>query len=212
MFRGATSFKQVLCGEAWIDSKAQKANMFSNSPGSIAHGICFLPHTRENLIAAVDACLNLSPVGNCSTGPHGPIGEWDVSQVTNMDNMFNGAKSFNQDLCKWNVDKVTRMYGMFFQASDFNGDLSKWDVGQVTIMKNMFRNAKSFNQDLSKWNVGQVTNMRHMFNGAESFNQDLSKWNMGQVIDMRSMFRGATSFKQVLCGEAWIDSKAQKAN
>mgnify|MGYP006390204459 CR=1 FL=1 len=27
-----------------------------------------------------------------------PIGDWDVSSVTNMDSMFAWAKSFNQDI------------------------------------------------------------------------------------------------------------------
>ena len=101
---------------------------------------------------------------------------------------------------------------MFFQASAFNGDLSKWNVGQVTNMDNMFNGAKSFNQDLSKWNVRKVANMRNMFSGAESFNQDLSKWDVGRVTDMSTMFKGATSFKQVLCGAAWVFSKARKGN
>ena len=101
---------------------------------------------------------------------------------------------------------------MFFEASAFNGDLSEWNVGQVTNMDNMFNGAESFNQDLSMWNVGKVTNMRNMFSGAESFNQDLSQWNVGQVTDMSTMFKGATSFKQVLCGAAWVDSKARKGN
>ena len=58
----------------------------------------------------------------------------------------------------------------------------------------------------------RVTNMRNMFNGAKSFNQDLSKWNVDHVIDMSTMFKGAMSFKQVLCGPAWVDSKARKGN
>ena len=79
-------------------------------------------------------------------------------------------------------------------------------------MDNMFNGAKYFNGDLSKWNVDKVINMCNMFNGAESFNQDLSKWNVAQVIDMSTMFRGALSFKQVLCGAAWVDSRARKRN
>ena len=91
-------------------------------------------------------------------------------------------------------------------------DRSHWDVGKVTNMDNMFNGAKSFNQGLSKWDVGQVSNMRNMLNGAESFNQDLSKWSVGQVIDMSTMFKGATSFEQLLCGAAWVGSKARKDN
>jgi surface protein len=49
-----------------------------------------------------------------------PIGNWDVSNVTDMFWMFWGAASFNQSLDSWNVSKVTTMEGMFCGASSFN--------------------------------------------------------------------------------------------
>ena len=212
MFSGATSFQQVLCSAQWIDSLATKANMFRDSPGSIERRVCFSPQIRGDLKSAVDACLKLSPVGDCSTVPYGPIGLWDVSQVKNMDTTFSDAKSFNQDLSKWNVGKVTSMQGMFYQASVFNGDLSGWNVRKVTIMQGMFSDAGAFNQDLSKWNVAQVTDTSFMFCQASAFNQDLSNWNVDKVTNMELMFDGAKSFKQTLCGEAWVKSKANKAD
>ena len=36
MFLGATSFNQQLCGAAWVNSKADKDDMFEGSSGSIA--------------------------------------------------------------------------------------------------------------------------------------------------------------------------------
>ena len=77
-------------------------------------------------------------------------------------------------------------------------------------MSFMFREARAFNQDLSKWNVGKVIDMQGMFSGAGAFDHDLSAWNVGQVANMVMMFRQATSFDQVLCGEAWVSSKADK--
>ena len=77
----------------------------------------------------MDACLNLSAVGNFSTGPYGPITEWDVSHVTDMRDLFSAMYKFNQDLSKWNVHKVTDMQAMFFKAHLFNADISIWNVG-----------------------------------------------------------------------------------
>ena len=57
MFRGATSFKQVLCGEAWVKSRARKVDMFRGSLGSIAKKKCYSPENTDDLIAAVKACL-----------------------------------------------------------------------------------------------------------------------------------------------------------
>ena len=49
-----------------------------------------------------------------------PIGDWNVSKVTNMEGMFGGCDSFNQDISNWDVSKVTNMEGMFHNASSFN--------------------------------------------------------------------------------------------
>merc|ERR1719183_96298 len=40
MFSFATSFKQKLCGAAWVNSKAEQDRMFQNSPGSISKTVC----------------------------------------------------------------------------------------------------------------------------------------------------------------------------
>ena len=36
-----------------------------------------------------------------------PIGDWDVSNVTDMGNMFANAQAYNQNLSSWDVDNVT---------------------------------------------------------------------------------------------------------
>ena len=39
----------------------------------------------------------------------GPIEEWDVSQVTNMEQLFYNQAEFNEDLSGWDVSKVNTM-------------------------------------------------------------------------------------------------------
>ena len=65
--------------------------------------------------------------------------------------MFDGASSFNRDVSLWNVSQVQDMNRMFQYATSFNGDLSLWDVSQVQDMSWMFYGAWSFNQDLCAW-------------------------------------------------------------
>ena len=79
---------------------------------------------------------------------YGEIGDWDVSNVTDMSNVFSGAQSFNQPLNNWNVSKVKDMCGMFHGAESFNQSLDNWNVSNVTDMESMFLNATSFNQPL----------------------------------------------------------------
>jgi len=125
---------------------------------------------------------------------NGDLSKWNVSNVTNMERMFAGAKKFDGDISKWNVSNVTDMRSMFGYASSFNGDISKWNVSNVTDMSYMFLNARSFNGDLSRWNVSNVTDMYGMFELASSFNGDLSKWNVSNVTNMERMFAGAKKF------------------
>ncbi len=61
------------------------------------------------------------------------IGNWDVSNVTSMNNVFRGASSFNQDLSSWDVSNVTDMSQIFWEAESFNQDLSGWDLSSFRI-------------------------------------------------------------------------------
>merc|ERR1711939_910515 len=82
----------------------------------------------------------------------------------------------------------------------------------VTNMQGMFKGALDFDIDISKWDVSSVTNMHSMFHSATSFDIDISRWDVSSVTDMREMFYMATTFIQTLCGPAWVNSRAQKAD
>ena len=118
----------------------------------------------------------------------------DLSMVTNMQDMFSGARSFNQDISSWNVSSVTNMFNMFAGAAAFNQDISSWNVSNVTDMDSMFQGARSFNQDIGDWNVSSVVHMLEMFYDATVFNQNLNDWDVSNVRSMWIMFRNATFF------------------
>ena len=122
----------------------------------------------------------------------------DLSGVTSMHSMFNGASSFDGNLSAWNVSRVTLMVNMFNGASSFDGDISTWDVSRVTSMTGMFFEASSFDGNVSAWDVSSVTRMANMFFGASSFDGNLSAWDVSSVTSMTGMFDGATSFEQNL--------------
>ncbi|WDE13723.1 BspA family leucine-rich repeat surface protein [Thalassomonas haliotis] len=126
------------------------------------------------------------------------LSSWDVSNVTDMSNMFYLAKAFNQDLGSWDVSNVTDMSDMFFLAQAFNQNLGSWNVSNVTNMSGMFHHARAYNQDLNSWDVSNVTDMGAMFSMAEVFNQDLSSWDVSKVTDMGAMFFEAKVFNQDL--------------
>ncbi|MCS4436611.1 BspA family leucine-rich repeat surface protein [Aquiflexum gelatinilyticum] len=124
------------------------------------------------------------------------IGSWDVSQVTDMNNMFQFS-SFNQNIGMWNVSNVKSMESMFFAAYEFNQPLGEWDVSNVENMSGMFY-ATEMNYSLENWDVGKVTDMSRMFAEAFSFNQPIGNWNVSNVTNMEIMLMHTTKFNQPL--------------
>ena len=106
----------------------------------------------------------------------------DLSQVTDMSNMFGYVAYFNQPLNNWDVSNVTNMAGLFLAANSFNQPLDSWDVSNVTNMRLMFSGAFDFNQPIDNWDVSNVTDMEGMFSEAYSFNQDISEWNFNSSV------------------------------
>ncbi|NBC66189.1 MAG: BspA family leucine-rich repeat surface protein, partial [Bacteroidetes bacterium] len=133
------------------------------------------------------------------------IGGWDVSNVTTMENMFLFARAFNQDIGAWDVSNVENMDSMFQDVNSFNQDIGEWNVSSVAIMNSMFSNAHAFNQDIGDWDVSSVTTMRGMFNDTRVFNQDIGEWDVSKVTDMGFMFSNTDAFDQDI-GE-WDVSK-----
>jgi len=44
--------------------------------------------------------------------------------------MFNGAKSFNQDLRAWDIENKHKIKKMFHNTESFNQDLASWGVSE----------------------------------------------------------------------------------
>jgi len=143
----------------------------------------------QSMEKAFYGCTNL--VYNATDTPN-------LKKVTDMREMFVGARKFNGDISKWNVKNVIRMDHMFSSASSFNQDIGGWDVSNVWSMINMFSRAASFNQDIGDWDVSKVRSMGEMFAYNTVFNQDISNWDVSNVIDMFSMFKNAEEFNQDL--------------
>lgn len=119
-----------------------------------------------------------------------PIENWDVSNVENMEYMFYSSP-FNQPIGDWNVSNVADMYGMFMRTP-FNQPIGNWDVSNVTDMGAMFLETP-FNQPIGHWNVSSVTNMRSMF-ARSKFNKPIGNWDVGNVTEMQAMFGGGGNY------------------
>ena len=124
------------------------------------------------------------------------ISSWDVSKVTSMIGLFEGAKKFNQNIGFWDVSKVRTMQEMFKGASSFNQPIGNWNTKNVVTFISMFEDAISFNHPIGDWTVSKAANMMYMFKGAKSFNQPIGDWDVSNANKMSHFFSGATAFNQ----------------
>ena len=138
------------------------------------------------------------------------ISNWDVSNITDMSNMFLYSRYFNSDISGWDVSNVTDMGSMFCYSSYFDQDISDWDVSKFTDMSIMFGGASLFDKDISGWDVSNVTDMNTMFAGTINFNQNISGWDVSKVTDMNNMFRNSHSFNQNI--SSWDVSEVSDMN
>ena len=104
-----------------------------------------------------------------------------TTRVIDMNQLFSGKQSFNDDISSWDVSNVKYANRLFRNATDFNQDISAWDISNIQDFSAFFAGAAAFNQDISGWDVSNATDMRYMFQGATSFDQDLSGWDVSNV-------------------------------
>ena len=90
-----------------------------------------------------------------------------------MSFMFSNATSFNADISNWNTCNVTCMNNMFQKAANFNQNISTkkidsnyiWWTGNVGLMNNMFFGATWFDINyISNWNLDMIITIKNIFN------------------------------------------------
>ena len=64
--------------------------------------------------------------------------------------MFRGAKSFNQPIGDWNISNVIDMREMFLEAIAYNQPIGDWDTSKVIQKQGMFRDAASYSYPIPK--------------------------------------------------------------
>ena len=125
---------------------------FSFGPGNISNGAfdgCKNLEITAEDIPDLTGTTSLERVfRGCEKAVVKNIGSWDTSKITNMKQMFAGAKMFHSELSSWDTLNVTNMSGMFYAATAFNQDISSWDTSNVEYMNYMFNGASKFNKNL----------------------------------------------------------------
>ncbi|MGC6421179.1 MAG: BspA family leucine-rich repeat surface protein, partial [Flavobacteriaceae bacterium] len=198
MFLDATSFNQDISNWCVSTITSEPSDFATNSALSDA----YKPNWGECPVVSTAISFDNNTC-SCPDGIVGQIQVIDGVTYTIVDNntIANEIADGNINLC---TTLVTNMEGLFDGNATFNEDVSFWDTSNVTNMRNMFKNAEIFDHDISIWDVSSVTNMSHMFNGAAAFNQDLNTWETGSVTNLSAMFWDATNFNGEI--NAWDTS------
>lgn len=157
---------------------------------------------------------------------------WDLTGVTNFDQMFYDCVLFNQVLTDLDIDEavtmremffncdslnsailwgsktsnVTDMFGLFRGCAIFNQNISGWDVSSVQNLSGTFADTGAFNQNISAWTTTSVNNMFETFQNADSFNQNIEAWDVSNVTTFENCFSGCAIYNQPLSG--WDMSSA----
>lgn len=137
----------------------------------------------------------------------------DFSQITNMNEMFQGYSGTDDDLqgilSQLNTSNVTSMKDMFNHCITSKIDLSNFDTRNVTDMSRMFYYTYRLKDlKLSGLDTSKVTNMSGMFQYAgwngTGLNLDISSFDTRQVTNFNNMFSVMSKTKTIYAGENFI--------
>jgi hypothetical protein len=118
---------------------------------------------------------------------------WDVSSCPNFTSTFRECDAFNGNITNWDLSSCTSITLMFFRAFAFNRDITGWNFNPSNTISaaQAFKDATSFNQNISSWNTTGFTNIEQLFSGASVFDQNLGSWNVGNIGNANGMFNSS---------------------
>ncbi len=144
------------------------------------------------------------------------LGNWDVSSITNFDEMFFNSSNVNFAITHpnyWEINPtVTTVYNMFKgtamnggQAAGVSGRNCEFkfstDPADSTSLPNLLSGiGGEFNQDISTdsvngyWEMDRVVDMTFMLSSCSNFNQNIGNWNVGACTNFSGLFSGCANF------------------
>ena len=145
------------------------------------------------------------------------LANWKTTNLKNLGLAFfqcNSALTNISPLANWDVSNVTTMNGMFQTCEkirNING-LQNWDVSNVKSMTNMFSGClviPNFNV-IKDWNVNSLTSMTTMFQYCKGVkNIDLSNWDVSNVTGMEFCFEGCGQLNRISLPKKGLTSLAR---
>jgi len=202
MFNGCTNFNGNVGN--WNTSKVTNMNWMFGEAREFDQNIGGWDVSNVTIVTGADTGMFFGTNMKFNNGGSPSINNWNVSKITNLQQMFSGCFRFNQPIGNWNTSNVTNMSSMFAGCTLFNQDLGNWDISKVTTFNNTFISCTNFNNggspNINNWTINPNSNvsMVDMFALCSNFNQPINNWNTLRVISMQGMFRNCSQFNQPL--------------
>lgn len=150
-----------------------------------------------------------STFANSSINDTNVLKNWDVSEVTNLQNIFQYCNNIqNLDgLIYWDVAQVIYLDSAFYSCSNLINikGLRFWNTRNVVYMGSCFQNDTSLTdiESLANWNTSNVKYLSNMFRNCKSVPTfiPLNKWNISNVISHTDVF--TTNAPRPLWSDNW---------
>lgn len=117
----------------------------------------------ENMLNMFSECLNLAEIVG--------IENWDTSNVKNLDAAFAQTRALtNLDISNWNVDNVTSMNETFNGSYVQDLNISNWNMSNCTKITGVFKNTIALENlylNNVELNVDIITNYEQLFSGTK---------------------------------------------
>ena len=137
-----------------------------------------------------------------SSGPNGVIGDWDISSVTDLTDLFDFTQTGYNHGGTFPMDLKLDPWGGQRSNRFFNADISKWNTARVTMTKNLFNGACAFNSDISKWDMSKV--VPYTSDGGYTWKGDDGMFDNGTLIFFFSFFLFFVFCLQITPLTPWI--------
>ena len=147
---------------------------------------------------------NLKVMPGMFAGSHLPsidIRNFNTSNVTNMEHLFNGLKKVTDlDLSGLDVKRVNNIGSLFARNPGLISlNLSNWQLDSIHAMDSLFAGMHALTDlNLTGFTTKNVTDMHHMFTECHALTTlDLSSFDTSKVTDMNNMFRDNFALKNL---------------
>ena len=143
---------------------------------------------------------------------YGPIGDWDVSQVDDLHQLFRGCSSFNENINGWDVSRVTSL-----SARDRARSALAWPrftcppplpyLATLLVLDDcalyvwiciapprLGRAHAAPPRSLTLQRSWPWMTVQFTFHSASTFNQPLESWNVARVINLLARDRARSAF------------------